>query len=160
MVVPLPPGAVFPILHYDNSHVHAFLTQIHGEKEFVCFGPEQTAFLYPGEGKRSNNSLMNDVERPDLARFPLFRRARPLRATLYPGETIFLPGGWWHTTRMNTVSITVSMNTANWGDWREFRQDYCVGVRQRRTAMHAAAVSAYLTVMGYLERFAEILAGI
>jgi hypothetical protein len=32
----------------------------------------------------------------DLAKFPLFRLARPVTVTLAPGEALLLPTGWYH----------------------------------------------------------------
>ena len=151
------PGAAFPSLHFDNYYIHAFLTQIHGEKEFICFPPDQSAYVYPGVGKRYNTSQLGDVEHPDLQQFPLFRQARPLRFTLRAGETIFVPAGWWHTTRMHTVSITVSLNTANWSDWRAFTSEYGAEVARRSSRIRGRAVSAYLALLGYLEHAAEML---
>ena len=43
-------GAQFPVLHYDGLHTHAFLMQLYGDKEYIAFSPEQTAFMYPQDG--------------------------------------------------------------------------------------------------------------
>jgi hypothetical protein len=68
-------GAQFPVLHYDGCHTHAFLMQLHGDKEYIVFSPEQTAFMYPRGGLEMNKSRIDDVLAPDLAAFPLFEQA-------------------------------------------------------------------------------------
>ena len=45
---------------------------------------------------------------PDLARFPRFRRAEPRRATLAPGDVVFLPARTWHHVTSEEASISVN----------------------------------------------------
>jgi len=118
-------GAKFPVLHYDNLHTHAFLMQLYGEKEYLALAPDQTAFVYPGTGEQANKTRIADVEHPDYEKFPLFREARATRFRLHPGETLFVPAGWWHTARIVTTSVTVSINGVNAPNWRPFVHDYC-----------------------------------
>jgi hypothetical protein len=42
-------GTTFPGLHYDGYHMHTFVTQIRGDKEFYFFPPDQTPYMYPEE---------------------------------------------------------------------------------------------------------------
>ena len=49
-----------------------------------------------------------DVEHPDLARFPLFAKARHFDAILGPGDALFIPKGWWHYVRALTPSFSVN----------------------------------------------------
>lgn len=142
-------GAKFPILHYDGLHTHAFLMQLYGEKEYVALAPDQSAFVYPRTGIESNKSAIDDVEHPDLQRFPLFDRADGIRFRLLPGETLFVPAGWWHTARIVSTSITVSINGANAPNWAAFTRDYCAGVA-RYSKLKAALLLPYLTVLGDL----------
>ena len=117
-------GAKFPVLHYDNWHTHAFLMQLYGEKEYVAFSPEQGALLYPRPGIERNKSQINDPLKPDLDAFPLCDRAEGVRFRLRPGETLFVPAGWWHTARILSPSVTVSINSVNRANAAAFRHDY------------------------------------
>jgi histone arginine demethylase JMJD6 len=136
-------GARFPVLHYDNLHTHAFLMQLYGDKEYVAFSPDQTAFVYPGAGVEKNKSLVDDLLKPDAERFPLFERAQGVRFELHPGETLFVPAGWWHTARILNPSVTVSINGLNRANSAAFRDDYCAGIR-RRSAVLSSVVRAGL----------------
>ncbi len=99
-------GTVTP-LHRDvphNLHVH-----LSGRKRWLLFAPGQSARLYPrGLFSGMPNFAQVDPERPDDARFPRFRGARALCATLDAGEALFIPHGWWHHTR--SLDDAVSMN--------------------------------------------------
>jgi len=140
-------GASFPILHYDNLHTHAFLMQLVGEKEYIALPPDQEKFLYPAEGVASNKSSIGDLTNPDLARFPLFEQAKGIRFKLHPGETLFVPAGWWHTARILSPSITVSINGANRANWPAFRKDFVVD-RGRSSRWRAELIRPYLFFLG------------
>ena len=111
-------GSSFPVLHYDGAGVHAFLMQIYGRKEFIVYSPDQEPYLYPSPVK-ANLSLVNSVDNPNLAEFPLFTKATAIRFVLEPGELLFVPSHWWHTTKMLTPSITISANVLNQSNWQE-----------------------------------------
>ena len=151
-------GAAFPVLHYDGLHTHAFIMEIYGDKEFWVYPPEESAFVYPRAGIEANKSQVEDVENPDLERFPLFSRATPTRFVLHAGETLFVPAGWWHTTRMLTAAISVSVNAANATNWKEFTHDFCAQLGRSRGAVRARVTSAYLGAMGMLLSGADLLA--
>jgi len=137
-------GGAFPVLHYDGAGTHAFLMQIYGRKKFIVYPPDQEPFLYPSPS-RVNFSLINDVERPDLVRFPLFAKAVPITFILEPGELVFVPSHWWHTTKMLTPSITLSINTVNRSNWQELIKFVA---RNRSSHIAAAASRIYLTGAG------------
>jgi hypothetical protein len=99
-------GTVTP-MHRDvphNLHVH-----LSGRKRWLLFAPEQSRRVYP-RGLLSGMPNFSDVnpERPDYERHPLFRNATALGTTVQPGETLFIPHGWWHHTR--SLDDAVSMN--------------------------------------------------
>jgi len=120
-------GARFPVLHYDGLHTHAFLMQIQGVKEYIGFAPDQTPYMYSRSvgPDQANVSEINDIENWDTDRFALFGNAKGIRFTLHPGETLFMPSGWWHTARILSPSITISINGANAANWSDFRKDFC-----------------------------------
>jgi len=140
-------GGAFPTLHYDNMHTHAFLMQIYGTKEYLVFAPDQACFLYPRAGIEANKSSIPDVENVDLSRFPLYAQARGARFELHAGETLFVPAGWWHTARLVTTSITVSINGANAGNWADFSRDYCAAIA-RRSRVKRALIEPWLRFLG------------
>jgi Cupin-like domain len=137
-------GAQFPILHYDGLHTHAFLMQLQGEKEYIVFSPEQTKFMYPHDGILANKSRIDDLLNPDLAEFPLFDQAEGFRFPLHPGETLFVPSGWWHTARIVSPSVTVSTNSVNRANAGSFRRDYCEALAERSTVLSYVAQAGLL----------------
>ena len=96
-----PAGTVTP-LHHDTLNI--LFAQVAGRKAFTLFPPAQTHLLY----NDLNVFSEVDVEQPDLERFPRYARATPLTVILEPGQTLFLPVGWWHHVRALDVSISVS----------------------------------------------------
>jgi histone arginine demethylase JMJD6 len=120
-------GATFPTLHYDGLHTHAFLMQLHGEKEYIAFGPDQTPYMYP-HSVGGNTSQIDNLLDPDFDVHPLFERAEGVRFKLHPGETLFIPSGWWHTARILSPSVTVSINGLNRTNYQDFRRDYCASI--------------------------------
>jgi histone arginine demethylase JMJD6 len=133
-------GSAFPVLHYDGAGTHAFLMQIYGRKQFIVFPPSQEAFLYPSPEKQ-NFSMVNSMDKPDLNRFPLFAKAVATTFILEPGELLFVPSHWWHTTKMLTPSITISINTVNQSNWHELVNFVAM---RRRNPLVALASRVYL----------------
>ena len=138
-------GRGFPILHWDGYHTHAFLMQIYGRKEFYVYGPEQTKYLYPREDC-PNLSHCADIKNVDLQKYPLFAKAQPAVFVLEPGETLFIPSGWWHTTQMLSPSISLSCNVGNSTNWSDMRHDLVAN----SSTLNRIKGSAYLIGKGIL----------
>ena len=115
-------GGAFPIVHWDGLSTHAFLMQIFGRKRYYVWPPDDSPCLYP-KADMPNVSPIRDIENPDLATYPLFAKARLTSFVLEPGELLFVPSRWWHTAKMLTPSITLSINTVNASNWANFAQD-------------------------------------
>jgi len=137
-------GGAFPVLHYDGAGTHAFLMQIYGRKQFIIYPPDQEPFLYPSPEKE-NFSMINSIDKPDLERFPLFAKADPTTFVLEPGELLFVPSHWWHTTKMLTASISISINTVNQSNWHEL-VDFVS--KRRRNPIVSMASRVYLAGAG------------
>jgi hypothetical protein len=137
-------GGAFPVLHYDGAGTHAFLMQIYGRKQFIIYPPDQEPFLYPSPEKE-NFSMINSIDKPDLERFPLFAKADPTKFVLEPGELLFVPSHWWHTTKMLTASISISINTVNQSNWHELVNFVA---KRRRNPMVSMASRVYLAGAG------------
>ncbi|HLZ92521.1 MAG TPA: cupin-like domain-containing protein [Candidatus Acidoferrum sp.] len=142
-------GAKFPFLHFDSYHTHAFLAQIYGVKEYTTFTEDQTPFLYVNP-RQYNASQVTDIENPDFDKFPLFAKATPVRFLLYPGEILFIPGGLWHTAKMLTPSISVSVNRANASNWATLTHDMWTNAPLHMKPLAAAyltGIRAFHTLM-------------
>jgi hypothetical protein len=103
--------------------------------------------MYPKDAHHRNHSEINNVDQPDLQRFPLFAQARGMRFELGPGEMLYIPGGWWHTAKMLSASITVSMNSACRANWKNVTEDICYKARLK-TPLLAVALRVYLFGVG------------
>ena len=143
-------GAKFPFLHFDNFHTHAFLTQIYGVKEYTTYSEDQTPYLYVNP-RKYNASLIPDLENPDFDKFPLFAKATPMRCFLYPGEILFIPGGLWHTARMLSPSISVSVNRANASNWSTLTHDMWNNAPLPLKPLAAAYLTAIRAVHAFWE---------
>jgi hypothetical protein len=80
-------------LHFDIDLAHVFLNQFHGRKRVVLFPPEASRNLYQHPFTVASYI---DVNHPDYERFPALRRVKGYEAMIEPGETIFMPSGYWH----------------------------------------------------------------
>lgn len=96
-----PAGTVTPLHHDTLMLCH---TQIVGRKRWRFVSPLQWDKVYNHSGVFSPV----DVERPDFVRHPAFRDARVLEVIVEPGETMFLPLGWWHQVTSLDVSLSFS----------------------------------------------------
>ncbi len=125
-------------LHYDNNGCHNLNAQITGRKQCLLFSPEQIECLYPfapGGPNPATNCSAIDVEAPDFDRFPLFRDARALVATLEPGDLLFIPA-WWSHSFVHLGEFNTNMNF-----WWLPTMPVDSAVARREAAMAAAGKS-------------------
>jgi hypothetical protein len=61
---------------------------------------------------RACQSEITDMENWDANCFALFGKAKGIRFTLPPGETLSMPSGWRHTARFMSPSTTISINVS------------------------------------------------
>jgi histone arginine demethylase JMJD6 len=141
-------------VHFDYVHSHTVLCQVYGRKEFTLFAPEDSPWLYATGGM----SAITNVDAVDLERYPLYTRATPLRFVQEPGEVVFLPMAWWHTTRMLTASIAVGVNFANASNWPAVTTDVC-NQCGGQSPLRRKLIRAYLTALGSWKRLQGRRAG-
>ena len=96
-----PAGTNTP-LHHDT--IMLFHTQVVGRKRWRFVSPLETPRLYNFNGVFSPI----DIDRPDLARYPMFDQVKVIEVVVEPGETVFLPLGWWHQVTSLDVSLSFS----------------------------------------------------
>lgn len=137
---------IFPYLHIDDLGVHAFITQHYGDKEIIVYPPDQEPYLYRSGTNRF--SLVQDIDAPDLERFPLFAKAKAIRCVLKAGESVFMPCGWWHTTKVHGTSLSTVIslsNSSNWSELVSFVEE------TSNSPKIAPFVSAYLKGFGFVK---------
>ncbi|WP_426191486.1 cupin-like domain-containing protein [Massilia sp. DWR3-1-1] len=78
-------------LHFDlqpNCNV-----QLAGNKHFALFPPAMGRALYRIGG---TTHCHFDPNLPDFERYPLARHVRGMQCVLQPGESLYIPAGWFH----------------------------------------------------------------
>ncbi len=91
-----PAGTVTP-LHHDNSSI--LFVQVVGRKRITLVAPSEVALLESAHAmyaQREPEELPPEVHRHELE--------------LGPGDTLFLPVGWWHHVRALSPSISLAFN--------------------------------------------------
>jgi len=149
------PGGKFPYLHYDVMHLHAWITQLHGDKEFVLYAPGQEHLLYVNP-EVPWQSTIRAHHNPDLNRYPLLREARAQTVVIHAGETLFLPCGWWHTARSLTFTISVAFDQLGPDNWQDFVADVVALRRRQGRPVGALALHAYLKALGPMLALGEV----
>jgi Cupin-like domain len=81
-----------------SSGLHADVTpncntQVIGEKHFYLFPPSQARRVYRVSGV---THCRFDPNFPDFGKFPLARAAAGWQCVLTPGESLYIPAGWFH----------------------------------------------------------------
>lgn len=112
-------GTVTPF-HSDGMQTAAYLCQVIGRKRCYFVSPDQHAKLYPRKFRRQFGMARVDYRKPDLDRQPLFRDVVVEETVLHPGETLYVPSGYWHAIESMDASISYShqiVNEDNALDW-------------------------------------------
>lgn len=98
-------GSITPI-HYDIDMAHVFHVPFYGRKRVVLFAPDQSRRLY--QHPFTIRSYV-DVDHPDFDRFPALRNVQGYQTVLEPGQTLFIPSGYWHHIVYEKGGYSVSL---------------------------------------------------
>jgi hypothetical protein len=109
-----PPGSCTPI---HRELTHNLLVQLRGHKRARLFSPRSSRALYP-HAPWSPTPHFSRVHplRPDARRFPRFAGATAWQCRLAPGDTLFIPRGWWHVVHAEEASVSFNFWWAR-GAW-------------------------------------------
>ena len=99
-------GTMSPLHRDFPDNLYA---QVVGRKRFTML-PRSDAWRVYRFSLRSKLPQISpvDAERPDLARFPRFRGARPATFELLPGELLYIPSAWWHQVTSFDASMSIN----------------------------------------------------
>lgn len=95
-------------LHYDIDLSHVFLNQFHGRKRVVLFSPEQSKYIYQHPFTVASYI---DVNNPDYDKFPALQKVQGYETMLNPGETVFMPSGYWHYIEYTDGGYSMSLRS-------------------------------------------------
>jgi len=95
-------------LHYDIDMSHVFLNQVHGRKRVLLFAPDQSRNLY-----RHPFTVASyvDLNNPDYVKHPALSKAKGYEVILQPGETLFMPSGFWHYIEYTDGGYSISLRS-------------------------------------------------
>lgn len=101
-----PKGTRTPLHHDENALLH---TQLAGRKKWYFIPPYELPNVYNTRGVFSEVDIFNI----DYTKFPEMQSVKILEVVVEPGETMFLPVGWWHAVESLDRSISTSFINFN-----------------------------------------------
>lgn len=96
-------------MHFDIDMAHVFHTALYGRKTITLYPFDQgrNIYRYPFTCRS-----YIDVHQPDFERYPKLKDAVGYRVEIEPGETLFMPSGYWHHMVYNEPGYAVSLRWA------------------------------------------------
>ncbi|KAF9160000.1 JmjC domain-containing protein 4 [Actinomortierella ambigua] len=98
----------FTPFHADVYRSYSWSANICGVKRWTLFPPDQEHLFTDSLG-----NTVYDIENVDTKKFPHFHKAVRFTILQRPGETLFVPSGWWH--QVHNIGDTISINH-NWAN--------------------------------------------
>lgn len=107
--------------HIDIDMSHVFLTQYQGIKRVWLFPLNQSDLMY--RLPYNFHSIAN-LKTSSLEEFPGLKYLNGYEAVLKPGQTLYMPSGWWHFIQYETEGYSISVRALPFKmveKWRGFR---------------------------------------
>ncbi|WP_439107932.1 cupin-like domain-containing protein [Congregibacter sp.] len=98
-------GSTTP-LHYDIDMGDVLHTAIQGRRRIRLFSPQSSRAIY--QHPFTVRSYVN-LSQPDYGQFPALAYADGYEVILEPGQTLYMPSGWWHEFYYLDAGVGVSL---------------------------------------------------
>jgi len=98
-------------MHYDIDYSNVFLSQFLGRKDILLFDRSQGENLY--QIPLTTHSLIDfsRLEEYQEEDYPNLQQLKGYKLSLYPGETLFMPSGYWHYIAYPESSFSVALRS-------------------------------------------------
>ena len=114
-------------MHQDIDMSNVFLTQFEGKRRVVLFSPDYSPLLYRYP---FNVHTGVNVINPDYDRHPGLQHVQGFECYLERGDTLFMPGEYWHYIEYAEGGFGMSLRSLNPHLSKRFRGLMNISVRQ------------------------------
>ena len=95
-------------MHYDIDLANILHVHLSGQKHCLIFPPSETKYLYKVPNSLKTNDGI-DFSNPDFETYPALAYAKGYTTDLSPGETLYMPEGYWHHMHYKTAGFSISL---------------------------------------------------
>jgi hypothetical protein len=95
-------------IHYDIDYSNILHFHFHGLKKCVLFAPDQSKYLYKVPHSLIAHEAI-DFDNPDFEKWPALIKAEGFECELKHGEMLYIPEGYWHYMKYETVGFSMSL---------------------------------------------------
>ncbi len=92
--------------HFDIDMSHVFITQFQGKKRIWLFPNNQSDLMY--KLPYNFHSIAN-LKTSSVEEYPALKYLDGYEAVIGPGETLYMPAGWWHYIQYDTEGYSISV---------------------------------------------------
>ncbi len=114
-------------MHQDIDLSNVFLTQFQGKRRVVLFSPEYSELMYRYP---CNVHTGVNVVKPDYDRFPGLQYVKGFECEIEHGDTLFMPGEYWHYIEYTEGGFGMSLRSLNPHFSKRFRGLMNITLRQ------------------------------
>lgn len=101
------PAGTISGFHWDSTD--NLLTQIQGRKLVLIASPKFKKEMYQSKKFDLDSTGSHvDINNYNKEKYPKFMDVEFFKVILEPGDSLYLPGGWWHYVKSLDASISVS----------------------------------------------------
>lgn len=97
-------------MHYDIDLANILHIHLKGQKHCLIFPPSEGKYLYKVPNSLKTNDGI-DFTNPDFNKYPALAYAKGYTTNLNPGETLYIPEGYWHHMHYKTAGFSLSLRS-------------------------------------------------